>query len=175
VGRASVQTMDIAVGINPTGEMLGCPAVTLFSARLGKEKATDVSEKHARRSEPCVTRWSARHDIFEVVQRYMEVRRMKHGQAHLFESTVPGDALNVMDIDVILEHAKRAHLELRRWRLGMAWPWFDEAGDATGLQDARYLPQERVWIGDVVERMKTCDAIHALIGKWEPLAVKQHE
>ena len=80
-----------------------------------------------------------------------------------------------VDVDVVLDHAVRAHLELRQRRARVPRPRLRECGDAARLQHAAEFAQHVVGIRRVVEGVEADDPLDAGVGQIDAPPVELRE
>jgi hypothetical protein len=124
---------------NLGGQAVARPAVGGLRAGLVENEAAHIALMDARGREPPHARLPFRQEILELGQRDAERRSIEHGQLDVAEAVFLSGPPQRVHVDIVFDHAVRAHLELRHRRPGVPRAWLGECRDAARLQDAREL------------------------------------
>ena len=143
------------------GETGRTAAVDPFAPFFEKKKLRTSRRKHARSGDPLRGRGAAGEQIFVVVERNVKRRRVEERQLQIAETAALRRAPERVDVDVVLDHAVRAHLELRQRRARVPRSRLRERRDAARLQHACEFAQYVVGIRRVMKRIEAKDPFDA--------------
>ena len=161
--------------VDPARERVPRTAVHSLRPFPEKKEGPDVTQERPRGVRPCLAGAAVGQEVFELVERHVERRRVEDRQLHLPEAARPRRPRDRVDVHVVFDDAVGTHLELGLRIVGMPRARLDEARDAARLQKPAELAQHGVGIRHVMEGVEADDPVHAAVGQLDRPPVEGQE